>query len=175
MSYNNLSAVASIEIVKFLAAEWQEAYPMTWTRRSSNVLEISRKYSQNALFGVMKEGGLTVWSWDADVAVLEWMNECRAGRPAGLAGLGDNAAREVQWELLNGSFPGGELYGGIDASMELWDDRGFGCDDEWVFWGADMRSMNLAYEVTSRLYEIRTGEFATSLCDGLPWGACNNI
>lgn len=176
MSYNNLAAIATLEIVKQLAAEWQEAYPMTWTRRSSNVLEISRKHNQNCLYGVMKQDGLVIWSWDPSVAVLEWMQERRAGRPAGLAGLGKGAFEEIRWQLLNGSFPDGlEFYGGIDASVEFWDDRGFGCDDEWVFWGAGERSMNLAQEVPTRLWEVRTGEFAKSLCDGFPWGACNNI
>lgn len=176
MSYNNLAAIASLEIVKQLAAEWQEAYPMTWTRRSSNVLEISRKHNQSCLYGVMKNNGLTIWSWDADVAALEWMQERRAGRPAGLAGLGSGAFEEVKQELLNGSFPDGlEFYGGIDASVEFWYDLGFGCDDKWVFLGNDERSVNLAQEVPTRLWEVRTGEFATSLCGGLRWGACNNI
>lgn len=176
MSYNNLAAVKSIEIIAQLTAEWQAAWVPVGTRRSSNMLELVRERGQRNLFGVMKSDGLVIWSWSADVAVLEWMSERRAGQPAGLAGLGDTAFEEIKQELLNGSFPDGlEFYGGIDASVEFWDDNGFGCEDQWVFWGAGERSMHLAQEVSTRLWEVRTGEFATSLCDGLPWGACNTL
>lgn len=175
MSYNNLAAIATLEVIAELTVAWQEAWTPVSTRRSTNVLELVRERGQRSLYGVMKQNGLVVWSWSADVAVLEWMNERRAGRPAGLAGLGKGAFEEVKWELLNNSFSDGELYGGIDASVEFWDDRGFGCDDEWVFLGVDENSVNLAQEVPTRLWEVRTGEFATSLCDGLPWGACNTL
>lgn len=179
MSYNNLAAVATIEVIKFLAGVWQEDNGTPWTDGSIDVLEVAFRRDQNTLFGVVKEGGLIVWSWDYTAAILEWMNETREGRKAGLAAIGDPkwAHKAVGIAMVNGRFQDGTFfYGGWwPLQEEVWDDRGFGRDDSWLFLGRNAEELAMAYKAVDELSLLRDGQTAYFYNGGLPWGACNNI
>lgn len=178
MSYNNLAAVATIEVIKFLAANWQEDNGTPWTRRSTDVLEVAFRHDQTTLFGVVKEG-LIVWSWDYTTAVLEYMNETREGRKAGLAVIGDPewAHKAVGIAMVNGKYADGTFfYGGWwPLQEEAWHDRGFGRDDEWLFLGRNAEELAMAYKAVDELSLLRDGQTARFYNGGMPWGACNNI
>lgn len=179
MSYNNLSAVATIEIVRFLAEAWQEDHGTPWTRRSTDVLEVAFRRDQTTLFGIVKEGGLIVWTWDYQAAVLEWMNEACEGRPAGLAAVGDPewAHKAIKIAMTNGRFQDGTFfYGGWWPLQEqCWNDVDFGRDDGWLFLGRSAKEVDMAYKAVDELDLLRDGQTARFYNGGLPWGACNDI
>lgn len=178
MSYNNLSNISTLEIIRFLATQWQEDNGTPWTRRSSDVLELTLRRDQETLFGVVKEG-VTIWTWDYQAAVLDWMSEAREGRPAGLAAIGNPewAHKAIKIAMTNGRFQDGTFfYGGWwPLQEECWDDVDFGRDDAWLFLGRSAREVDMAYKAVDEIAAVRDGEFAEALNGGLPWGACNTL
>lgn len=183
MSYNNLSPVATIEVLKFAISlfeevngeEFKQAIALAPWDASTFVRE-ERSVNVDTLFVVRDSANLQVYSWNARDAAQYAAVKAREGKKVAILALQEVTNSMRVYDDLQQELQLHEMFGMPDW---VWRDLTWGRSDDWSGFGDE----DLAWQITQEVAHLRdtswwmayrdnATEFAV---EGLPWGACNNL
>jgi hypothetical protein len=183
MSYNNLSPVATIEVLKFAISLFpgagedplKLAVALTPWDADEFVRE-ERKVNTDVLFVVRDSDNLQVYSWNLIDAAQYAAVKAREGKKVAILALQEVTNSMRVYDDLQQELQLHELFGMPDW---VWRDLTWGRSDDWSGFGDE----DLAWQITQEVAHLRDTSWWMAYRDnleafaveGLPWGACNNL
>lgn len=182
MSYNNLSSVATIEIIRYalnLHKEVSEspfklAVALTPWDADEFVRE-ERSVNVGALFVVRTSENAQVYSWNIHDAVQYAATKAHQGKEVAILALQEVTNFTTEYYRLRSELQVHDL---LHLENHVCRDLGFGYSDDWtgfgneaLFWAA-IDEMNALRDESWWMAARNEDGFAIQ---GMPWGACNTL
>ncbi len=184
MSYNNISPVATISIIRYALSLYpgagEDPLKMAVALTPWDANEFSREersVNVDTLFVVRTSENMQVYSWNLIDAAQYAATKTNQGKKVAILAL-----QEVNnsWQILEELRQELGLHEMFGMESEAWRDLGFGRSDDWSGFFSDK---SLFWEAIEELAHMRDNSWwmayrdnATAFAvEGLPWGACNNL